>query len=235
VDVPIFLSILGYEEELSRAHGSLSGSAVMDRIRVLLEDVQGIHIDVIRPPYSERSRFSEELIRELCRGLPGTKLEIHLMTLEPLSILSDVRASCVDEPTPDVSVHIEAFRDLQEASEALREIRHMGFRLGIALDLSTPVDSLDPSVVEEAELIYVMSVHAGRGGQRFDPRAVEKVRLLKEAYPSKTLGVDGGINEETGRLVIEAGTDRLVVGSRITGSDDPIEAIRGLRKGLRGR
>ncbi|MCW3979830.1 MAG: hypothetical protein NWF12_08795, partial [Candidatus Bathyarchaeota archaeon] len=54
VDAPIFLSILGYEDELSRARGSLSGSAVMDRIHVLLEGVQGIHIDVIRPPYSER-------------------------------------------------------------------------------------------------------------------------------------------------------------------------------------
>ncbi|MCW3979264.1 MAG: ribulose-phosphate 3-epimerase, partial [Candidatus Bathyarchaeota archaeon] len=84
-------------------------------------------------------------------------------------------------------------------------------------------------------LIYVMSVPAGRGGQKFDPRVVEKVRLLKEAYPSKPLGVDGGINEETGRLIIEAGADRLVVGSRITGSDDPIEALRSLRKGLRGR
>ncbi len=207
----------------------------MNRIHVLLEGVQGIHIDVIRPPYSERPSFSEELIRKICRSLPGTKLEIHLMAPDPLSILSDVRTSCVDEPTPDASVHIEAFRDLQEASEALREIRHMGFRPGIALDLLTPIDSLDSSVVEEAKLIHVMSVPAGRGGQRFDPRVIEKVRLLKEAYPLKILGIDGGIDEETGRLIIEAGADRLTVGSRITGSDDPIEALRGLRKGLRGR
>ena len=193
-----------------------------------------MHIDVIRPPYSERPRFSEGLIQELCRSLPDTRLEIHVMAPEPLPILNELRAFCIDEPTPDASVHIEAFRDRREASEALRGIRHMGFKPGIAIDLPTPVDTLAPSVVEEAELIYVMSVPAGRGGQKFDPRAVEKVRLLKEAYPSKTLGVDGGINEETGRLVIEAGADRLTVGSKITGSVDPLEALRSLRMDLRG-
>ena len=234
MDASIFLSILGYEDELSMVRGSLNGFAVMDRIHALLGGAQGVHIDVIRPPYSERPRFSEGLIRELCRSLSGTKLEIHLMASEPLSILNDVRVSCIDEPTPDASVHIEAFRDRNKASEALRGIRHMGFRSGIALDLPTPIDSLAPSVVKEAELIHVMSVPAGRGGQRFDPWAVEKVRWLKKAYPSKLLGVDGGINEETGRLIIEAGADRLIVGSRITGSSDPLEALRSLRTGLMG-
>lgn len=233
MDAPIFLSILGYEDELSRARGSLSGSAVVDRIHVLLEGVQGIHIDVIRPPYSEKPRFSAELVRELCRSLPGTKLEIHLMAPGPLSILKDVRAPSSEDPAPVASVHIEAFRDGEEASEALREIRRMGFRPAIALDLPTPTDSLPPGVVEEAELIFVMSVSAGKGGQEFDPEAVGKVRRLREAYPSKPMGVDGGINEETGRLVIEAGADRLVVGSRITGSDDPLEALKNLRNGLK--
>lgn len=206
----------------------------MDKIQTLLVRVQGIHIDVIRPPYSERPRFSEGLLRELCLSLSGTKLELHLMAIEPLSILNDVRASCVDEPTPEASVHIESFRDRKEASEALRRIRQMGFRPGIALDLPTSVDSLAPSVVEKAELIHVMSVPAGRGGQSFDPCAVEKVRRLKKVYPSKLIGVDGGINEETGRLIIEAGADRLTVGSRITGSGDPLEALMSLRKGLMG-
>ena len=192
-----------------------------------------MHIDVIRPPYSEKPRFSEGLIRELCRSLPQTKLEIHLMAPEPLPILNEVKASCIDGPTPDASVHIEAYKN-REAAEALMVIRRMGFRPGIAIDLPTPVDSLAPSVVEEAELIYVMSVPAGRGGQSFDPGAVEKVRWLKKAYPSMLLGVDGGIDEETGRLVIEAGADRLTVGSRITGSCDPLEALRSLRMDLRG-
>lgn len=205
----------------------------MDRINVLLEGVQGIHIDVIRPPYSETSRFSVELIRELYRSLTGTKLEIHLMAPEPLSILKDVRAPSNQDPTPVASVHIEAFRDRGETSETLMEIRQMGFRPAIALDLPTPTEFLPHSIVEEAELIFVMSVLAGKGGQEFDPRAVGKVRRLKEAYHSKPLGVDGGINEETGRLVVEAGADRLVVGSRITGSDDPLEALKNLRNGLK--
>lgn len=233
METPIFLSILGYEEELSRALGSIDRSAAMDMIRTLLHGLQGVHIDVIRPPYSERSRFTEGLIRELCNSLPRVELEVHLMTPEPLSILKCIRAPSDEDPTPVASVHIEAFRDGEEASEALREIRQMGFRPAIALDLPTPTDSVPPDIVEEAELIFVMSVLAGKGGQKFDPGTVRKLRRLKEAYPSKPLGVDGGINEETGRLVIEAGADRLVVGSRITGSDDPLEALKNLRMGLK--
>ena len=233
METPIFLSILGYEEELSRARGSIDGSAAMDMIRTLLYGLQGVHIDVIRPPYSERARFTEGVIRELCNSLPPVELEFHLMTPEPLSILNNVRAPSNEDPAPVASVHIEAFRDEEEASEALREIRQMGFRPAVALDLPTPTDSLPRSVVEEAELIFVMSVLAGKGGQKFDPGAVRKVKWLREAYPSKPLGVDGGINEETGRLVIESGADRLVVGSRITGSDDPLEALRNLRMGLK--
>jgi len=233
VETQIFLSILGYEEELSRARGSIDRSAAMDTIRNLLHGLQGVHIDVIRSPYSERPRFTEELIQELYDSLPSVELEVHLMTPEPLSILNHIRAPSNKDPAPVASVHIEAFRDEEEASEALRKIRQMGFRPAIALDLSTPTDSIPRSVVEEAELIFVMSVLAGNGGQKFDPGAVRKVKWLREAYPSKLLGVDGGINEETGRLVIEAGADRLVVGSRITGSDDPLEALKSLRMGLK--
>lgn len=233
METPIFLSILGYEEELSRARGSIDGSAAMDTIRTLLHGLQGIHIDVIRPPYSERPRFTEELIWELYDSLPPVELEVHLMTPEPLSILNYIRAPSNEDPMPVASVHIEAFRDEEEASEALREIRQMGFRPAVALDLPTPTNFLPRSVVEEAELIFVMSVLAGKGGQKFDPGVVRKVKWLREAYPSKLLGVDGGINEETGRLVIETGADRLVVGSRITGSDDPPEALKNLRMGLK--
>jgi len=233
VETPIFLSILGYEEELSRARGSIDGSAAMDVIRNLLHGLQGVHLDVIRPPYSERPRFTEGVIRELFDSLPPVELEFHLMTPEPLSILNYVRAPSNEDPAPVASVHIEAFKDEEEASEALREIRQMGFRPAVVLDLPTPTDSLPRSVVEEAELIFVMSVLAGKGGQKFDSGAVRKVKWLREAYPSKPLGVDGGINEMTGRLVIEAGADRLVVGSRITGSDDPLEALRNLRMGLK--
>jgi len=233
VETPIFLSILGYEEELSRARGSIDRSAAMDMIRNLLNGIQGVHIDVIRPPYSERPRFTEGLIRELCNSLPPVELEVHLMTPEPLSILKYVIAPFNEDPAPVASVHIEAFRDEEEACEALREIRQIGFRPAVALEFPTPTDFLPLSVVEEAELIFVMSVLAGKGGQKFDPGAVRKVKWLREAYPSKPLVVDGGINEETGRLVIEAGADRLVVGSRITGSNDPLEALKNLRMGLK--
>jgi len=234
VETPIFLSILGYEDELRKVSGPIGGSTVMSRIRSLLGRVQGVHIDVIRPPYSNRPRFAKELIEKLCWDLSGTPIEIHVMAREPLSILTEVRAACVAEPVPVATVHIETFKDEREAAAALMEIKDHGFRAGVALDLATPVGALGPRVVGETEMIHVMSVPAGKGGQRFNPESIEKISRLKEAYPSTPLAVDGGVDEETGKLCIEAGVDTLIVGSRITGKGDPLEALLSLREGLKG-
>jgi ribulose-phosphate 3-epimerase len=148
--------------------------------------------------------------------------------------MTEVKAACAAEPVPVATVHIEAFKDAGEAAAALNGIKDLGFRAGVAIDLATPVEALSPSVVGEAEMIHVMSVPAGKGGQRFNPKSLEKISRLKEAYPSTPLAVDGGVDEETGRMCIEAGVDTLVVGSRITGRGDPLEALLSLRKGLRG-
>jgi len=234
VETPILLSILGYEEELQDNLGSLQGSPPMKKIRALLGGVQGVHIDMIRPPFSVRPVFREELVRELCKGLDGTPLEIHLMALDPMPIFRQLRGSWSNESAIVASVHAEAFEDAEDAAKALRAIRGARCVPGIAIDLPTPVDALKSGAVGEADIIHVMSVPAGRGGQRFHRESLSKISRLKEAYPSKLLEVDGGINRETGRLAVEVGADKLVVGSGITGSSDPLEAIESLKKGLEG-
>jgi ribulose-phosphate 3-epimerase len=234
VETPIFLSILGYEDRLHKVSGPIGGSTAMSLIRSLLGEIQGIHIDVIRPPYSDRPRFSKELVEGICRDLSGTPIEIHIMAREPLSFLTEVRAACGVEPVPMATVHIEAYKDEGEAAANLTVIKDHGFRAGVAIDLATPVEALGPRVVGEVETIHVMSVPAGKGGQRFNTESLEKISQLKEAYPSMPLAVDGGVDEQMGRMCIEAGVDTLVVGSRITGRGDPLEALLSLRKGLRG-
>ena len=229
----IFLSILGYETQLSEHDGPVASSKPIKSIRSLLTRVQGVHIDVIRPPYSETPLFQDHLLPEVCRSLHGAEMEIHLMAPEPLRILPTLEDLGAMNPVPAVSVQIEVFRDADDTIHALREIRRLGFDPGVVIDYATPVAALHPEVVNEAGLIHVMSVPAGKGGQRFHPGAAEKIRLLKESYPSKTIVVDGGINEDTGRLCLGAGADRLVVGSRITGQPDPFEAVETLRMGLR--
>ena len=229
----IFLSILGYETQLSEHNGPLASSKPLTSIRSLLTQVQGVHIDVIRTPYSETPRFQDHLLPEVCLSLPDAEMEIHLMAPEPLRILPTLKDLRTRNPVPAVSVQVESFRGALETIHALREIRGLGFEPGVVLDYDTPVAALHPDVANEAGLIHVMSVPAGKGGQRFHPEVVEKIRLLRAAYGSKTIVVDGGINEDTGRLCLGAGADRLVVGSRITGRSDPFEAVESLRRGLR--
>jgi len=156
------------------------------------------------------------------------------MALDPMPIFRQLRGSWSNESAIVASVHAEAFEDAEDAAKALRAIRGARCVPGIAIDLPTPVDALKSGAVGEADIIHVMSVPAGRGGQRFHRESLSKISRLKEAYPSKLLEVDGGINRETGRLAVEVGADKLVVGSGITGSSDPLEAIESLKKGLEG-
>lgn len=229
VEIPIALSILGFEEELRNVIGTLAESPIMQKIRVLSLGVEGIHIDLVRPPYSDHSRFPDDLIDDLVPCLSGIPTGLHIMAPDPVRLIRKLGCLSLMKPAPVVTVHREAFEGWREASGVLREIRDLGLSPGVTLDLPTPAEALQPEVVEEADLIQVMSVPAGKGGQRFRGEAISKISRLKRAYPGKPLEVDGGINDETGKKALEAGADRLVVGSFITRSSDPMATLESLR------
>ncbi len=233
MEIPIALSILGFEEEIRRDREHLAESPIMQTIRALSLRVEGIHIDLVRPPYSDHPRFPDDLIVDLATCLNGIPTGLHIMAPNPVRLIRKLGRLSLMKPAPVVTVHIEAFKGWGEASDVLTEIRGLGFNPGVTLDLPTPMEALQPEVVEEADLIQVMSVPAGKGGQEFRGEAIGKISSLKRAYPSKPLEVDGGINDETGKKSLEAGADRLVIGSFITRSSDPMATLESLRIKLR--
>ncbi|HYE91018.1 MAG TPA: ribulose-phosphate 3-epimerase, partial [Terriglobales bacterium] len=151
-------------------------------------------------------------------------LDCHPMIVEPEKYVGDFIKAGADA----VTVHAEATAHLQRV---LAQIREGGARAGVALNPATPVDVL-AHVLDDLDLVLVMSVNPGFGGQKFIPSALEKVRKIKAMLGTRPveLSVDGGVKRELVGPLAEAGATMLVAGSAVFGAPDPAAAVRELRQ-----
>jgi ribulose-phosphate 3-epimerase len=143
-------------------------------------------------------------------------------------------AEFVTERTEYIVVHEEACAQL---GRTLDTIRDLGVKPGVALNPATPVSALD-CVLAEVELVLVMTVNPGYGGQKLRPACIEKVRKLAEMRTDRGLSfqieVDGGVNPGNARALAEAGADIFVVGSALFGAADAAEWVRDFQKAVLG-
>ncbi len=151
----------------------------------------------------------------------GLPLDVHLMYQHPLAAIEEF----VSAGASVVTVHFESSDDIVEVSKV---IRRFGSKVGIALNPETPIDVLLP-LADCFDLLLIMSVRPGFGGQRFIPDSVEKIRRARNLFPDKIIEVDGGINAETAKSVIGAGADVLVAGSFIVLSQNIKESLEKLK------
>ena len=173
-----------------------------------------LHMDVMDGHFVPNLTMGPDLVKSLEGIAP---LDVHLMVTNPIDFIKDFR----DAGAEIISVHVEANNPLK----ALESIKKNNMKAGIALNPSTPENSIEPFIAL-ADLILVMSVEPGYGGQDFHEDAVERVRHYKEAYPNKIIEVDGGVAPSNSERLADAGADILVAGSAIFKADDPIEIIK---------
>ena len=179
-----------------------------------------LHLDVMDGHFVPNITFGPALVKSIRRATTAI-LDCHLMITEPAKY---VAAFC-DAGADWVSVHAEAPDDV---GTALRTIRAKGKRAGIVVNPDSSLDRARPYLAL-ADFVLVMSVFPGFGGQAFIPSVLEKVRQLKAEGYAGEVEIDGGINEQTAPLAIEAGADILVAGNAVFGKPDRAAAIRGLR------
>lgn len=152
-------------------------------------------------------------------------LDVHLMIQNPDQYLEDFK----NAGAHILTVHYEVCTHLHRTLHAIKEL---GMKAGVALNPHTPVSLLEP-IIRDIDLVLIMSVNPGFGGQKFIPNAVNRVQKLKEiikTYDADTLiEVDGGVNAETGKQLINAGADALVAGSFVFKSDNPTQTIQDLK------
>jgi len=166
------------------------------------------------------------LVVEAVRRATEKVLDVHLMIVEPERYVEDFARAGADI----ITVHAEASTHLHRT---LQQIRALGKRAGVSLNPHTPEDVLR-YVLDQCDLILVMSVNPGFGGQAYIPAAADKLRRLREMIDASghdiDLEVDGGIKPGTAHLVLEAGADAIVAGSAVFNRPDYAAAIRAIRE-----
>jgi ribulose-phosphate 3-epimerase len=163
------------------------------------------------------------VVVEAIRKRTRLPLDCHLMIVEPERYVGDFISAGADI----VTVHAEATPHLQRV---LAQIREAGAKAGVALNPSTNPDVLQ-YVLDDLDLVLVMSVNPGFGGQKFIPSAIEKIRRIKGMLGTRPieLSVDGGVKSEHARPLADAGATVLVAGSAIFGALDPAQGVIALR------
>lgn len=154
--------------------------------------------------------------------------DVHIMITDPLTYGPQFVKAGADI----VTFHYEALSSDEERREVIRAIKNEGGKVGMSIKPNTPVDVVIP-FLEELHLVLIMSVEPGFGGQTFISSALPKIKTLRKYIDEHKLNtlieVDGGINFETGKLVVDAGADILVAGSFLFHSENIKERIEGLR------
>jgi ribulose-phosphate 3-epimerase len=183
-----------------------------------------IHVDVMDGHFVPNITIGP-LVVEAVKRVTTLPLDVHLMIENPDQYLEAfARAG-----STYLTVHPEACCHLHRTLQA---IKHLAVKAGVALNPATPLSALE-WVLDDVDLILIMSVNPGFGGQTFIPSAIPKIRDLRSMIhsrnPEVVVAVDGGVNQETIRSVSEAGADAFVAGSAIFGSANYAETIRKFR------
>jgi ribulose-phosphate 3-epimerase len=183
-----------------------------------------IHVDVMDGRFVPNITMGPVVVQAIKKAATRP-LDVHLMIVEPEKYVE----AFVKAGADILTVHVEACTHLHRV---IQQIRHAGAKPAVVLNPATPLSSVE-EVLGDVDLVLLMSVNPGFGGQGFIPQTVDKVRRLRAMLDARGLStdieVDGGINAETGRQVVEAGANVLVAGSYVFGSKDYAAAIRSLR------
>ena len=182
--------------------------------------VRCFHLDVMDGQFVPNLTYGMPIVEAL-RRLTTLPLDVHLMINRPDRYVEQFRRAGADI----ITIHIEAVDDPRPVID---HIHSLGAAAGLALNPATPLDRMEPHL-EHCDLVLVMSVPAGFGGQEFDDRAIEKLQALNaKKRPETVLEVDGGVNASTIRRCAEAGAELFVVGSAIFNHEDYSVAVQEL-------
>ena len=183
-----------------------------------------LHLDVMDGVFVPNISFGFPVMKYVA-DLCEKQLDVHLMIVDPGKFIKEVQALGVMM----MNVHYEACTHLHRT---IQQIKEAGMKAGVTLNPATPVAMLT-DIIGDVDMVLLMSVNPGFGGQKFIEHTLDKVRDLRElitrADSKALIEVDGGVNPETGRRLVEAGADVLVAGNAVFKATDPMEMIHTLK------
>ncbi|HNX55631.1 MAG TPA: ribulose-phosphate 3-epimerase [Prolixibacteraceae bacterium] len=197
-----------------------------DQIEMLNQsEADFIHCDVMDGVFVPNISFGIPIISAV-KSISKKPLDVHLMIVNPEKYLVDFQKAGAEI----ITVHYEVCPHLHRT---VQQIKDLGIKASVCLNPHTPVMLLE-DIIAEMDMVLLMSVNPGFGGQKFIDNTYRKVSVLKELILKKSstaiIEVDGGVNFEVGKSLFEAGADVLVAGSFVFGAENPIQTISELKK-----
>lgn len=184
-----------------------------------------LHIDIMDGVFVPNISFGFPVLKYVAQ-LSEKPLDVHLMIVQPEKFINEVKAL----GAMMMNVHYEACPHLHRV---IQQIKDAGMKAGVTLNPATPVSML-ADIIADVDMVLLMSVNPGFGGQKFIPHTLDKIRelraLIERTGSHALIEVDGGVNEETAKALVEAGVDVLVAGSYVFGAADRKEAVRQLKQ-----
>jgi len=183
-----------------------------------------LHVDVMDGVFVPNISFGQNIVKTM-HGLSKKPLDVHLMIVDPDQYIDDF----VEAGASMLSVHLEACNHLHRTIHSIKE---KGVKAGVGINPHTNVDLLD-DVLEDLDLVILMSVNPGFGGQKFIYQTLSKITKLKEKIITRNLPtkieIDGGVGLQNAAKLVETGADILVAGSAVFKSEDPIKTVELLK------
>ena len=183
------------------------------------------HLDIMDGVFVPNISYGLPVVSQI-KKMATKPLDVHLMIVQPERYVEAFHKAGADILT----VHYEACTHLHRT---IQQIKAQGMKAGVSLNPHTPVSLLE-DVIEDIDVVLLMSVNPGFGGQSFIERTINKVdklkKLIMESNSHTLIEIDGGVNFETGKRLVNAGADALVAGSFVFNSPDPEANIKGLKE-----
>ena len=193
--------------------------------RMMSAGVDGLHVDIMDAHFVPNLSFAPAMVSAIHKRFPDVWQDVHLMMDNPQDYLD----TFMDAGANAVTVHAEIEADV---GEILRKIRARGVKAGISIKPKTPAAAIEP-LLDICDLILVMTVEPGFGGQKFMADMMPKISYLRKIGYAGNILVDGGVNAETAVQCVEAGADTLIMGTALLKAQNPsavMAACRALEK-----